>query len=301
MTPPPFIDGPSQPDAALPASAASRLDKARTAAVYSAAADHFDDPPLAFWARVGERTIGRVPLQPGHRVLDVCCGTGASAIPAARTVGPGGSVLAVDLAAPLLERGREKARSLGLSNIDFRCADFEALDAPPAHFDAIVCVFGIFFLADMPAAVRRLWRWLKPGGSLAITTWGPEVLEPGNSAFWNAIRAHRPELYKSFRPWERIDSPFALRAMLAEAGISPHTVDVDTSAQPLRAPEDWWTIALGSGYRGTIDQLDPLTRDAVKSHTLTSLRAQGALTAQTNAIYAVATKAASERPRVQSP
>ncbi|WP_437305809.1 class I SAM-dependent methyltransferase [Sorangium sp. So ce388] len=265
-------------------------DKARTAVTYSAAADHFDDPPLAFWARIGERTVERVRLEPGHRVLDVCSGTGASAIPAARAVGPSGSVLAVDLADALLDRGRAKARALGLSNLDFRCADVETLDMQPGGFDAIVCVFGIFFMPDMPAAVRRLWRWLKPGGTLAITTWGQSVLEPGNTAFWDAIRTHRPDVYKTFRPWERIDTPDTLRTMLAEAGVATCAVDAEGSRQPLTSPDDWWVIALGSGYRGTIDKLDPGTQESVKRDTLAPLRAQSALTAETNALYAIARK-----------
>jgi SAM-dependent methyltransferase len=265
-------------------------DKIRTALTYSAAADHFDDPPLGFWARIGERTVERARLEPGHRVLDVCCGTGSSAIPAARAVRPTGSVLAVDLADPLLDRGRAKARALGLSNVDFRCADVEALDLPPGSFDAVVCVFGIFFMPDMPAAVRRLWRWLKPGGTLAITTWGEGVLEPGNTAFWDAIQAHRPDVYKTFRPWERIDTPGALRSMLAEAGIAACVVDAERSSQPLASPDDWWIIALGSGYRATIDKLDPAAQEAVKRDTLAPLRERNALTAETNTLYAIATK-----------
>ncbi|WNG44553.1 methyltransferase domain-containing protein [Archangium minus] len=264
--------------------------KARTAATYSAAADHFDDEPLAFWARTGQRTVDRIPLQPGHRVLDVCSGSGASALPAARVVGATGSVLAIDLAGALLERGRAKARALGLSNIDFRCADFEAFPLMPEHFDAVVCVFGIFFVPDMPAAVRGLWRALKPGGTLAITTWGPDVLEPGNTAFWNAIRAHRPDLYKSFNPWERINNPHALRAMLAEADVTAHTVEVEFSHQPLASPDDWWRIALGSGYRATIDQLDAATREAVKRDTLAPLRERQVLTAATHTVHAVAVR-----------
>ncbi|WP_437733260.1 class I SAM-dependent methyltransferase [Sorangium sp. So ce1335] len=265
-------------------------DKARTALTYSAAADHFDDPPLAFWARIGERTVERIGLERGHRVLDVCSGTGSSAIPAARSVGPTGSVLAVDLADALLDRGRAKARALGLSNIDLRCADVEGLDLPPEGFDAVVCVFGIFFMPDMPAAVRRLWRWLKPGGALAITTWGERVLEPGNTAFWGAIQAHRPDLYKTFRPWERINTPDALRSMLAEAGVATCAVDAERSSQPLTSPDDWWVIALGSGYRGTIDKLDPGAQEAVRRDTLAALRARSALAAETNALYAIARK-----------
>jgi ubiquinone/menaquinone biosynthesis C-methylase UbiE len=270
--------------------------KALIAAAYSAAAPHFDDPPLAFWSRIGKGTVSRVPLRPGDRVMDVCCGSGASAIPAAQAVGPRGSVLAVDIADALLARGRAKARTLGIANIDFRCADFEAMDIPAEHFDAVVCVFGVFFVPDMPAAVRRLWKWVKPGGTLAITTWGPDVLEPGNTAFWNAVRLHRPNLYRSFRPWERINTSDALRAMIAEAGITVRSVDAEYSSQRLASPDDWWVIALGSGYRGTIDQLDPGTQEAVKRDTLGPLRAREALTAQTNALYAIATKPSATEP-----
>jgi ubiquinone/menaquinone biosynthesis C-methylase UbiE len=264
--------------------------KTHIAATYSAAADHFDDAPLSFWARIGQRTIDRIPLRPGHRVLDVCSGSGASALPAAQAVGPTGSVLAIDLAEPLLERGRAKARALGLSNIDFRCADFEAHPLPPEHFDAVVCVFGIFFVPDMSAAVRKLWRALKPGGTLAITTWGPDVLEPGNTSFWSAIHAHRPDLYKAFNPWERIDSPRSLRAMLAQAGVAAQTVDAEFSQQPLDTPDDWWSIALGSGYRGTLDQLDAATYEAVQHQTLAPLRRAQVLTVSTHTVHALATK-----------
>ncbi|MDI3289304.1 class I SAM-dependent methyltransferase [Polyangium sp. 15x6] len=269
--------------------------KALIAATYSAAAGHFDDPPLAFWSRIGKGTVARVPLRPGDRVLDVCSGSGASAIPAAQAVGSRGSVLAVDIADALLDRGRAKARTLGLPNIDFRCADFEVMDIPAEHFDAVVCVFGIFFVADMPAAVRRLWRSVKPGGTLAITTWGPDVLEPGNTAFWEAIRDHRPDLYRSFRPWERINTSDSLREMLAQSGVTAPSVDAEHSYQTLDSPDDWWIIALGSGYRGTIDQLAPGTLQAVKRDTLGSLRARNALTAQTHALYAVATKPSTQR------
>jgi ubiquinone/menaquinone biosynthesis C-methylase UbiE len=56
---------------------------AKTAAVFNSAADHFDHPVLDFWDRFGQHTIDRLDLEAGDRVLDVCCGTGALAIPAA--------------------------------------------------------------------------------------------------------------------------------------------------------------------------------------------------------------------------
>jgi ubiquinone/menaquinone biosynthesis C-methylase UbiE len=66
---------------------------AKTAAIFNAASDYFDAPALSFWNRFGQKTIDRLSLRSGDHVLDVCCGTGASAIPAAVSVGSTGQVL----------------------------------------------------------------------------------------------------------------------------------------------------------------------------------------------------------------
>ncbi len=64
--------------------------------------------------------MSRLPLAAGASVLDLCCGAGASAIPAAHAVGQAGAVLGIDLAAPLLELPRDRADREGLANIEFR-------------------------------------------------------------------------------------------------------------------------------------------------------------------------------------
>src|ERR1700751_4779513 len=120
------------------------------AATYAAAADRFDAVP--FWSRFGTETVARIGLRPGDRVLDACCGTGASALPAGHAVGPGGFVLGLDIAAPALIRAREKAAAQGLSNVDFRALDVTETGEPDGSYDAVVCVFGVFFVPDMTAA-----------------------------------------------------------------------------------------------------------------------------------------------------
>ncbi len=145
---------------------------ARAARTYTAAADHYLRPALGFWDQWGAATVARLPLLSGDAVLDVCCGAGASALPAARVVGPAGNVLGLDLAQPLLALARQRSAALGLTNVCFRECDATASGLESGSFDAVVCVFGVFFAADMPAFVAEMWRLVRPGGTLAITTWG---------------------------------------------------------------------------------------------------------------------------------
>jgi ubiquinone/menaquinone biosynthesis C-methylase UbiE len=264
--------------------------KAKTTDAYNAAADLFDHPANTFWNRFGGSTVERMNLLPGERVLDVCSGTGASALPAAIKVGPRGKVVAVDLADKLLAEAKLKAKAKQLNNLEFRAGDMLSLNYADAGFDAVICVFGIFFVPDMAVAVRELWRHVRPGGRLAITTWGENLFEPANSLFWQAVRDERPELYKDFNPWDRISNPEGLSAMLTEAGIQHMDIAAEQAIHPLNTPEDWWILAMGSGYRGTLDQLEPSQLQRVKEANLSQLRAKSVSGIEANVIYAIANK-----------
>ena len=260
----------------------------KAAATYSAAADHYDDPANTFWERFGRRTIERLQLHSGERVLDVCCGSGASALPAAEVVGSEGSVMGIDLSEPLLQLARAKARDRGLQNIAFAVGDMMNLNQREAHFDAVVCVFGIFFVPDMAAALRELWRRVRPGGKLAITTWGPNFFEPVTTVFWNAIRDVKPELYKGFNPWDRICDPESLLPLFKEAGIEDVEAVAEIGVHALPSPEAWWSAVIGSGYRGTIDQLDANQREYVRSVNFDYIRQNDIRSVEANVVYAVA-------------
>ena len=257
---------------------------------YNAASDHYDHPALSFWDRFGRRTVERMSLISGMKVLDVCCGMGGSALPAAERVGPTGSVIAVDLAQNLLNKGIKRGEELFLTNIEFRRADLEALPFSDQSFEAVICVFGIFFVPDLSGAVRGLWRLVRPGGLLAITIWGAKPFEPADAKFWEAVRRADPELLKTIKPWNKIVEPDPLRALLIECGVTEPDVLAEPGSHSLNSPDDWWTIIMGSGYRSTVEALSPPIRERVRAATIEAVQQERIQEIRADVIYAIARK-----------
>jgi ubiquinone/menaquinone biosynthesis C-methylase UbiE len=262
----------------------------RAAFTYNAAADFYDASALGFWNYFGRRTIELLSPPIASRLLDVCCGAGASALAAAEFVGPAGKVVGVDVSQNLLELARTKGTQRNLTNIEFELGDMLSLRFPSESFDAVVCVFGIFFVPDMQSAVRELWRCVRVGGRLAVTTWGPNFLEPANSMFWQSIKAVRPDLHEGFNPWDRINDSETLEKILIGAGVEDPKVIAESCQHSINSADDWWTVVLGSGYRGTIEQLSQAERDKIKQANLAFIRDEQISAVETNVLYALATK-----------
>lgn len=264
---------------------------ARAARTYTAAADHYLFPALGFWDRWGAATVARLPLSSGSVVLDVCSGAGASALPAARAVGPSGRVIGLDLAEPLLGLARQRATRLGLGNVSFRVCDATASGLESGSFDAVVCVFGVFFAADMPAFLAEMWRLVRPGGTLAITTWGPGWCEPASSVFWETVRDLEPNLFRAFNPWDEITTAPALADLLTRGGISGATVEATAGEQhELARPEEFWDIVLGSGYRGTVDAFGDERREQLRDRVIAELRARSVTSLRSDVVFGSAVK-----------
>ncbi len=217
---------------------------------FNAAAEHFDESPLFFWDQCGRRTVDLLDLGPGGQVLDVCCGSGASALPAAARVGPRGQVVGVDLADGLLTLARAKADERALTNTTFVAGDMDRLHVADGSMDAVVCVLGLYFSHDLPATVARLWRALRPGGVLAVTTWGERALEPLHSSFLDSVAHERPDLDArgATLSWERINSEQKLSAVHARARVETPEITREVITGRV-STNDAWSIVLGSGYR----------------------------------------------------
>ncbi len=129
--------------------------------------------PLATMTTIPAAKLVRFArVQPGQRVLDVACGTGVVAVTAALQ---GARVTGADLTPELLEVARENSR-IGGCEIDWHEADVEKLPFADAEFDVVLSQFGHMFAPRPEVAIGEMLRVLKPGGTIAFTTWPPELL-----------------------------------------------------------------------------------------------------------------------------
>ena len=119
---------------------------------------------------LGEVLVAACGVQPGNTVLDVACGSGNAAIPAALR---GANVTACDLTPALLESGRRLAASRG-ATIDWREADAEALPFDDGEFDVVMSCVGVMFAPHHQVCANELLRVCRPGGTIGLVSWTPE-------------------------------------------------------------------------------------------------------------------------------
>jgi SAM-dependent methyltransferase len=110
-------------------------------------------------------------IHSGQRLLDVACGTGVVAVTAARK---GARVTGLDLTPELIARARENSAIAGVE-IDWHEGDVENLPFPDAAFDVVTSQFGHMFAPRPQVAIAEMLRVLKPGGTIAFSTWPPEL------------------------------------------------------------------------------------------------------------------------------
>jgi SAM-dependent methyltransferase len=164
---------------------------------------------------------------PGDRVLDVACGTGVVARAAAERVGPGGTVVGVDLNDAMLT----VARRLD-PGIEWRQGDVDALPAADGSFDAVVCQMAMMFFPDPRHALAEMARAARPGGTVAVLVPAELSTSPGYSRFAAVVARHAgPDAVALVSTYFSLGDLGALEAHLAAAGL----VDVRSRTRTGRA------------------------------------------------------------------
>ncbi|MGB7506982.1 MAG: methyltransferase domain-containing protein [Mycobacterium sp.] len=132
--------------------------------------------------------IDLMALGPGHRVLDIGCGTGLNFPLVQNRIGPSGSITAVDASAQMLEQAKRRAFSAGWTNVRLVEADATALDANvpemASGFDAVISTYALSLMADWPRALSTMVAVTRPGGRVAVVDMQRPV---GRARLWSPL------------------------------------------------------------------------------------------------------------------
>jgi ubiquinone/menaquinone biosynthesis C-methylase UbiE len=210
------------------------------------------------WA---SRVADAAYLRSGERVLDVACGTGILAEAVADRVGPGGTVVGLDINDGMLAVARRRAPA-----IEWRHAPAEALPFDGRTFDAVVSQFGLMDFEARRRALEEMTRVLRPGGSLAVAVWASLDQQPGYAALVDLLdRLFGYQVGSAKRAPFVLGDRSLLGALFAEAGISNAQITTGSCRARFPSIESWihteirgWTLA------DALDdaQVDLLVREA---------------------------------------
>lgn len=132
------------------------------------------DAMLAMSRPIHEWLVAHVDPQPGQRLLEIAAGPGDTGFLAARLLG-NGRLLSTDLSPVMVDAARRRAAELGITNVDHRVVDAQAMDLPDGSFDGAICRWGFMLMPDPAAALRECRRVLVQGGRLAFAVFtGPD-------------------------------------------------------------------------------------------------------------------------------
>jgi len=121
--------------------------------------------------QLGLFAMQRAAVQPGEHVIDVGCGCGQASLELAERVGPEGTVLGVDISAPMLARARDRQSELNHKNLAFVEADAQTSRFEPDRFDLVFSRFGVMFFENPAAAFANLHTAVSPGGRVCFVCW----------------------------------------------------------------------------------------------------------------------------------
>ena len=245
--------------------------KTTTRAQWQSAAEawHRWGPFLGEWLGAAtEQMLDLAHIKKGARVLDIAAGAGEQSLAAARRVGPTGHVLATDIAPALLDYALADARAAGLSNIETRELDGEALgDLPAGGFDAAISRVGLIYFPDQQRALAGIRRALKPGGRFAAIVYSTPEKNPFFSIPVGIIRRRA----KLASPLPGQPGPFSLggegvlAAAYERAGL--HDIEVRKVNSPVRLPSAAECVRFERESFGALHQMTSALSDAERADT----------------------------------
>ena len=200
-------------------------------------ASGYAETTMQMLAQYAAEAVAASHLKSTATVLDVACGPGTLALMIARHVG---HVHGIDFSESMLAIFRQNIARDGHHNITIRHGDAQILPYSDEMFDAAFSMFGLMFFPDRSHGFAEIHRTLKPGGSIAVTSWAPVDQSPAMQAMFGALRAIKPELPEPQRAVATLENPEVFKQELLDAGFRNIEIRCVTKSFPVASISEFW-------------------------------------------------------------
>ncbi len=225
--------------------------KAWLAGVFDRAAPTYDRIGGSYHGHFARRLLDLAAPPRDAHLLDIACGRGAVLIAAAaRGID---HLTGIDVSPTMIELAEADLRAEGVTDVDLRVMDAEHLGFHDARFDVLTAAFALFFLPDPARAAAEFQRVLRPGGVVAVSTWGEE------DERWTfeddlLATAGSPRLRALQQPFDRADDVTELLDTAAFTDLQVHHEDAEIH---FASTQEWWDWRWSFSGRGLLEQLAP--------------------------------------------
>ena len=230
------------------------------AALFDKIAPGYDAAGPKMFTYFGRQLVDRAGIPPDARVLDAACGKGAVLFPALEAVGPSGEALGIDISPAMVQWLAEEIRRRSIRNARVQVMDAEVLQLDSNTIDFILCGLGIFFFPQADQALGEFQRVLKPGGGVAVSTFGKE--DPRWAWFNPLIREFlpppkdQPSQSSAGTAKPVFNTPTGMNAIFTHAGFE----QIQTSSVELiisyESDEEWWSSLWSVATRRSLEKIE---------------------------------------------
>ena len=225
--------------------------RAWLAGVFDRAAPTYDRIGGAYHGYFAGRLLDLAALPRDAHLLDIACGRGAVLLAAAaRGID---RLTGIDVSPNMIELAEADLLASRIEGADLRVMDAEHLDFPDARFDALTAAFALFFLPDPARAAAEFQRVLRPGGVVAVSTWGEE------DERWtfqdDLLAAAGPARLRAMQqPFDRAEDVTDLLGSAAFTDLEVHHEETEIR---FASKQEWWDWHWSFSVRGLLEQMAP--------------------------------------------
>lgn len=235
------------------------VQKENVQATFDKASSQYDEMCGFFFNHFGKELVKKVPNLKRKKVLEVATGRGAVLFPLTEA---GAEIDTIDLSPEMVRLTEVEAKRRGYDDIRFHVMDAEKLEFEDNSFDVVICGFAVFFCESIEKVLSEFRRVLKPGGIIALSTWGED------SPLDEWISNVRNQMQKKQLIGNPLWTVEQIETALAQAKLKDAKIYREKKIFYYESPETWWDSLYTHGTRFFLDQLSDKELSDVKERAI---------------------------------